>query len=938
MAPGDHSVLRVEGASTHNLRHVTVEIPHGRVTVVTGPSGAGKSSLVLDTIHAEAQRRFVESMSTWARRFLETGERPPFESMTGVLPAIAIEARTSIRNARSTVGTLTETYDVLRLLFAAVGEVGCWSCGDAGPVRALDGDSAIDLLVGGEAGESFVLTVIIPRPKRGANERLHELQKQGLTRVLIDGDVERVESLRTWPTSLPSLELVVGRFGVDTSRARLADSLELAWAVGQGTAAAVAPGDPRRRLHLGQRPTCRRCGAAGREPVAALFSFNSPLGACPACKGFGRVIGVDRERVIPDPSMPVGKRFVAPWNTPAYEDLYIPLRRVLLRLGIDPATPWRELGAEVQALVWKGGRDFTGIGEFFDWLERRSYKVHVRVLLARYRSYDTCPTCAGTRLVPEARAVKVRGCAIDELVRLDVSRLLEWLRAQAWTARERARGGLALAQLERRLGILERVGVGYLGLDRTGRTLSGGETQRLQLATALASDLTSTLYCLDEPTIGLHPRDSGRLLALLRELADRGNTVLVVEHDPALIRGADHLIDMGPAAGAAGGQVLASGPAAEVLASPASITGRALATPFDLRPRRHLAGRRRERGESAAMPRLAIRGAAANNLKGFDVELPLGGLVVVTGVSGSGKSTLVESVVVEGWRRHRGEPGAEAGRCSSIEGFEHLAGLELIDQRPIGRSSRSNPVSFVKAWDDLRALLAATAEAKAAGLTAGSFSFNQDRGRCPTCKGTGTVEIDLAFMAPVVVECEACRGRKFTPAVLRARLDGLDVAEILELTVDQAFELFGDGRKRLARRLGALQQVGLGYLALGQSTDTLSAGEAQRLKLASFLLEPAGKGRRLYVFDEPTTGLHLTDIALLYRTLRGLIRLGHGVVVVEHQLDLVARADWIVDLGPEGGPGGGELLFSGPIENFVEKVRSPTAEALREVLGEAALA
>lgn len=938
MGTPSRSVLRVEGASTHNLRHVTVEIPHGQVTVVTGPSGAGKSSLVLDTIHAEAQRRFVESMSTWARRFLETGERPPFESMSGVLPAIAIEARTSIRNARSTVGTLTETYDVLRLLFAAVGEVGCWSCGDAGPVRALESETAIDLLAGGQAGEAFLLTVTSARPKRGANERLAELRRQGFSRVLVDGEVERLEMERSWPASRPALELVVGRFGTDTSRERLADSLELAWAVGAGTATAVSSVDPSRRLHLGQKPTCRRCGAAGREPVAALFSFNSPLGACPACKGFGRVIGVDRERVIPDPSMPVGKRFVAPWNTPAYEELYTPLRRALLRRGVDLATPWEALDGETQALIWRGERDFTGLGEFFDWLERRSYKVHVRVLLARYRSYDTCPTCHGSRLVPEARAVRVRGATIDELVRRDVSGLLEWLRAQPWSPRELARGGLALAQLDRRLGILERVGVGYLGLDRTGRTLSGGETQRLQLATALGSDLTSTLYCLDEPTIGLHPRDSGRLLTLLRELAGRGNTVLVVEHDPALIRGADHLIDMGPAAGSAGGQVLASGPAAEVLASPASITGQALAMPFDLRPRRHLAGRRRERGAIDSTPRLAIRGAAANNLKGFDVELPLGGLVAVTGVSGSGKSTLIESVLVEGWRRHRGEPGAEPGRCTAIEGFEHLAGIELIDQRPIGRSSRSNPVSFVKAWDDLRALLAATPEARASGLTAGSFSFNQDRGRCPSCKGTGAVEIDLGFMAPVVVECDACRGRKFTSAVLRVRLDGLDVAEILDLTVDQAVDLFGDGRKRLSRRLGALQQVGLGYLALGQSTDTLSAGEAQRLKLASFLLEPTGKGRRLYVFDEPTTGLHLTDIALLYRTLRGLIRLGHGVVVVEHQLDLVGRADWIVDLGPEGGPGGGELLFSGPTESFVEKARSPTAEALRQVLGEAALA
>ncbi len=929
------TAIEVLGARTHNLKGVDCRIPHGCVTVVTGPSGAGKSSLAFDTVYAEGQRRFVESMSTYARQFLEQMERPPLEELRNILPPVALEAKNAVRNARSTVGTLTEVHDVLRLLYTHLGEVAC-PVGHGG-ARSWTAEQAADDLASGAAGERFLVAARVPRPRTKANVALRELVRQGFNRRRgEDGGIVRMGSSHRWGASLDPLELALGRFGAQATSqapARLVETIEEAYRLGGGRA--VAYGEDAVR-HYGRQPGCPVCGLALARPTPALFSFNSPLGACPTCQGFGRVIGVDRERVVPDPTRSLAQQPIAPWNTPAYEELYDDLLRECRRLEVPVDVPWRELPAEVRDWVWSGEGDFCNVAEFFAWLEGRKYKVHVRVLLARYRSYDPCPACRGARLRPEALAVRVAGKRLPELLAMSVERLRAWLAAQEWTPRQREIAGHLLEELVERVEVLHRVGLDYLTLDRQARTLSGGETQRIHLAAALGSGLTSTLYVLDEPTIGLHPRDSRKLLDLLHDLAGRGNTVLVVEHDRTLIEGADWLIDLGPAAGEHGGRLMAEGSVDEVLAVADSPTAAVMRRGRSRRSRRHLAQHRRERGrrtpeeELERRPRLTVRGARANNLRGFDVSLPLGALTAVTGVSGSGKSTLVENVLWGNVQRRLGVPDVEVGASDAVEGLEAVGAVVLVDQQPIGRSSRSNPVTYIKAYDALRKLFAASPDAAERGITAGHFSFNVEGGRCPACAGTGVQEVDMQFMAPVVVSCAECDGHRFRPEVLAVRCRGLNIAETLELTVDAAWARFADQRG-LRKRLDALARAGLGYLRLGQPTATLSGGEAQRLKLASFLDPSAAEGRRLFLFDEPTTGLHIADIERLCRTLRELTRRGDGVVVVEHSLDLVAVADWIVDLGPGGGEHGGRLLYSGPLEGFLE-IDSPTAEELRRFL------
>ncbi len=948
-----HPAIEVVGARTHNLKGVSCRIPHARVTVVTGLSGAGKSSLVFDTVYAEAQRRFVESMSTYARQFLDQMERPPIEAMHGILPAVALEARNSIKNARSTVGTITEVYDVLRLLYTHLGEVSCPN--GHGPVQSFTPQQTADAVAAGAAGEKVTLLAELARPKRGANVKLRELVRQGYFRRLeADGDerdVVRMTPQDRWLVRLDPLTLVLGRFRAkDGATARLAAAIEEAYQLAGGQVRVMDAGDGD-VTHFGRAPICTACGAVLRRPVPALFSFNSPLGACETCQGFGRVIGIDPERVIPDPSKPLEERPIAPWNTPAHGGKYTRLFRVCREVGIPLDVPWQELSESGRAFIWSGSGPFTSLDKFFARLERKIYKMHVRILLSRYRAYNPCPDCGGSRLKPEALAVRVRGRVLPEITALTIEQLRAWLGRQTWTPREREVAGHLLAQLEERLLTLHRVGLDYLSLDRQSRTLSGGEAQRIQLAAALGSGLTSTLYVLDEPTIGLHPRDSGMLLELLGDLARRGNTVLVVEHDRTLISGADHVIDLGPLAGEHGGEVIAEGPLEAVLASERSLTARYLRDPPRTASRRALRRRRtngtrnrfrREQGlqnlaeEIAGRPRISILGAAAHNLRGFDVELPLESLVAVTGVSGSGKSTLVENVLYGTYQRARGVVDVEPGECEGLVGLDELADVTLVDQRPLGRSSRSNPVTYVKAYDEIRKLFAATEDARRKRIEPGHFSFNLDRGRCPECRGTGVLEVDMQFMAPVTVRCDTCEGRRFKREVLAIRCRGRNIFETLELTVEEALDVFSD-RPRLCRRLEALADAGLGYLRLGQPTSTLSGGEAQRLKLASFLDRPPGRkntveGRRLFLFDEPTTGLHLADVDLLCRTLRRLVETGHGVVVVEHLTDLVARADWIVDLGPGGGEHGGELLYSGPLEPFLDRVESPTADELRRHL------
>ncbi len=937
--------IEVVGARTHNLKGIDCRIPHAQVTVVTGLSGAGKSSLAFDTVYAEAQRRFVESMSTYARQFLDQMERPPIEAMHNILPAVALEARNSIKNARSTVGTITEVYDVLRLLYTHLGEVACPN--GHGGVRADTPQEVADAVVAGEAGRKVLLLACLPRPKRGANVKLKELVRQGYGRRLEDGEVVRMSPSDRWLVAMDPLPLVLGRFTGKSSRARIAEAIEEAYQLTGGKVQVIdversdddGGGGAR---HFGRALTCAECGAGVPRPVPPLFSFNSPLGACPTCQGFGRVIGIDRERVIPDPSKTLEERPIAPWNTPAHAKRYRKLFAACREAGIPLDVPWQELTDDEREFVWSGRH--ANLDKFFKRLERKIYKMHVRILLSRYRAYNPCPDCGGSRLKPEALAVTLRGKTVPEINAMTIEQLRAWLARQKWRAAEREVAGYLLAQLEERLSTLHRVGLDYLSLDRQARTLSGGEAQRIQLAAALGSGLTSTLYVLDEPTIGLHPQDSDALVELLRDLARRGNTVLVVEHDRTLIRGADHVIDLGPAAGEHGGEVVSEGPLEEVLANDESLTAQYLRERPRTASRRHYQGhpggrqakhRRREQGlasqrdEIDQRPRIEILGAAANNLRDFDVELPLESLVAVTGVSGSGKSTLIENVLHGTYQRSQGVVDVEPGECEGLVGLNELADVTLVDQRPLGRSSRSNPVTYVKAYDEIRKLFAATQEAKRRHIEPGHFSFNLDRGRCPECRGTGVLEVDMQFMAPVSVRCDTCQGRRFKAEVLAVTCRGRNIAETLELTVEEALEVFAD-RAALCRRLQALADVGLAYLRLGQPTSTLSGGEAQRLKLASFL--DRSDGRRLFLFDEPTTGLHLADIDLLCRTLRRLVERGHGVVVVEHATDLIARADWIVDLGPGGGVHGGELLFSGPLESFLDLGESPTARELRRHL------
>jgi len=942
------TAIEVRGARTHNLKGIDCRVPHGKVTVITGPSGAGKSSLAFDTVFAEGQRRFVESMSTYARQFLDQMERPPVDAVDNVLPAVALEAKNAVKNARSTVGTITEAHDVLRLLFTHLGAVGCPH--GHGPARSFTAGEAAEDLTAGGAGERFTLIARVARPPRAkpkqAAAALAELVRQGFLRRLDgDGRMARIEPGEPWPKALDPLPLVLGRFraGDEATLGRLTTTIEEGYRLGRGRVEAHGEEGGKIRLYA-RSLACPVCGEPLRRPSPALFSFNSPLGACETCQGFGRVIGIDPERVIPDPSRSLGEYPIAPWNTPAYEDLYEPLFEAAREAGVPLGVPYRDLSDEQRAWVWSGengagggGEVFTPLDEFFSWLEGRNYKVHFRVLLARYRAYNRCPACRGARLKPEALAVTLEGLTLPEVTAMSVEALRAWLAGRRWSRRQREVAGHLLEELTERVEVLHRVGLDYLTLDRQARTLSGGETQRIHLAAALGSGLTTTLYVLDEPTIGLHPQDSGRLLGLLGDLAARGNTVLVVEHDRTLIRGADHVIDLGPAAGERGGRVMVEGTLDDVLASPASLTGRYLRERPPTAARRHFARYRRERGwepladELASRPRLAIRGAREHNLRGFDVEMPLSALVAVTGVSGSGKSTLIENVLYGTYQRARGVVDVDPGECNALEGLDGLTDVTLVDQRPIGRSTRSNPVTYIKAYDEIRRLYAGAPEAKRRGIRAGHFSFNLDKGRCPACQGTGVIEVDMQFMAPVTVTCDTCQGRRFRPQVLAVRHKGRTIHETLELTVEEALEAFG-GNQRLVGKLRSLADVGLGYLRLGQPTSTLSGGEAQRLKLASFLGRPKREGSRLFLFDEPTTGLHLADIDLLYQTLRRLVQRGDGVIVVEHSPDLIARADWIVDLGPGGGAHGGELLFSGPLEEFLEVGEGPTAEELRKHL------
>ena len=950
---GSAPVIRIRGARTHNLRDISVDIPIGRFTVVTGVSGSGKSSLAFDTLYAEGQRRYAESLSTYARQFLERLERPDADSIEPVPPAIALEQKNGVRNARSTVGTQTEIHDALRLLFAHGGTT---VCPDDGAEAVAGGvDRAVEELCASEPGGRAVLVAPVPwrdatagggfraKRQRAASEaaRLAEFRRAGFFRAL-SPEGETVE-IGDDPALLLDgdgrLPIVVGRFVVsEAARPEIAAAVETAFALAGTLEARLGERTRvfRRGLH------CPTCGREFRDPTPPMFGFNSPLGACPACQGFGRVIGVDLDKAIPDRSLTLADHPVAPWNTPAYESAYGDLFRACRRYSVRTDVPVSRLSAHEREVLLEGRGDFYGVKGFFDWLETKRYKIHVRVLLARYRAYTPCSACGGARLAPPALWVRFRGRTLAELVELPLKELQRFFAGVETSPSEEKRLGSVLSEIRSRVRYMNDVGLGYLTLARAARTLSGGEAQRIGLAAALGSALTGTLYVLDEPTIGLHAVDTRRLLSILRRLADRGNTVVVVEHDPEAIESADHLIDLGPGAGRLGGRLLFEGTPRALARVKGSATGELL------RRRQATGGRQPEAGgrgptEDSIDPKrqrrvvpfrraegaITIVGARQNNLRDVTVRIPLGRLVAVAGVSGSGKSTLVRDVLHNTYaRRVKGAAQFEVGAHERIDGFDAISDLLLVDQSPLGRSARSNPVTYTKAWDEIRKAFARSGRAVSRGVTARDFSFNSPGGRCEACRGTGFQTIDMQFLADVTVRCDVCDGRRFQNRVLAVRLRGKNVDDVLEMTIDDASAFFRDEEK-IVRRLEPLREVGLGYMRLGQPTATLSGGEAQRLKLAAFLgIRPAAARGALFLFDEPTTGLHAKDVDRLVATLRSLIARGHSVLAVEHHLEFLEASDWIIELGPGGGDEGGRVVAEGTPEEIRRNPKSLTGRFL----------
>ena len=942
-------VLRVRGARVHNLKNITVEIPHNALTVVTGVSGSGKSSLAFDTVYAEGQRRYVESLSAYARQFLERMEKPDVDEITGIAPAVAIRQKNATRNPRSTVATATEIYDYLRLLFARCGTTFCIKCGSE--VRRDSPDEIANRILALTPGRRFYVLYLLrvatpetsapskkaarkkaaPPPEDALRPMLQELQKRGFNRLYQDGRIHEFSS----PESLLDLDfarpvyVLVDRLAVNPeSRSRLVDSIEICYREGWGEAilefVADGAGNSAERITFNERFECKNDGTLYQEPEPRLFSFNNPFGACPRCQGFGNTIDFDLNLVVPDPSKSFDDGAIEPWSKPRYRTLLQEARKWARSRGIPTNVPWRQLTAEQRRFVLEGDpeNDFEGVKGFFAWLERKKYKLHVRVFLSRYRGYATCPECGGTRLRAEARAVRITGKSITDLCKLTVKEARKFFGDLQLTEAQAKIADKILEEIRSRLQFLDEVGLDYLTLDRLTSTLSGGESQRIQLATSLGSHLVGALYVLDEPSIGLHPRDTQRLIDILKSLRDLGNTVLVVEHDPDTIEAADRVLDLGPGAGELGGKLLFSGKYSEILKDPKSITGRYLNGELRIPVP---ATRHKPTGKF-----LRLYGATLHNLQNVDLMLPLGMLTVVTGVSGSGKSTLVHNVLYRALSAQR--TGASIKEfCDRLEGEEYIQDLVIVDQSPIGRTPRSNPATYLKAFDAIREVFSETPDAKRRGYTAGHFSFNVPGGRCETCQGDGTVTVEMQFLADVELICEECRGQRFKSTVLEVRYHGKNIHDILEMTVREALAFFVNMPK-VVSKLRILNEIGLGYLRLGQSATTLSGGEAQRLKLASHLSRTENRGI-LYILDEPTTGLHFDDIAKLLAAFRKLLESGASLLVIEHNLDVIKSADWLVDLGPEGGDRGGRIVGTGTPEQVARNAQSHTGRFLAKVLG-----
>lgn len=928
MPSNNEQEIHIKGARVHNLKNVELRIPRDQMVVITGLSGSGKSSLAFDTLYAEGQRRYVESLSAYARQFLGRIDKPDVDFIHGIPPAVALEQRVNSRNPRSTVGTSTEIYDYIKLLFARIGKT--YSPISGKLVKRHSVSDVVDHILEQDLGKRLViLATVCLNAEKDLDYQLDIFIQQGMTRALVGQEIKELEVLKGGRENKESflLHLVVDRIVVqhdDESKSRFGDSVQTALQIGHGHCSLW---DPERQKSEEFSTRFEADGMEFDEPSEHLFSFNNPVGACPSCEGYGKVMGIDEDLVVPDKRLSVYDDAVVCWKGEKMKKWKEKLVMKADQLNFPIHTPYFQLTEEERDLLWKGNRYFRGINRFFDHLEAKKYKIQYRVMLSRYRGKTVCPECNGSRLRKEAAYVKVGGKVISDLVKLPIIDLQQYFRELKLTKKDLKVSERLLKEINSRISFLTSVGLGYLTLNRLSSTLSGGESQRINLATSLGSSLVGSLYILDEPSIGLHSRDTEQLIGVLKDLQELGNTVVIVEHDEEIIRSAHHVIDMGPMAGRHGGEVVFQGGHQDLLKEENSLTARYMNGIMEI----PIPATRRKWNNY-----LEIKGARENNLAGIDVKFPLNIFTVVTGVSGSGKSSLVRSILYPALNKQLNGAGEKPGGHDMLGGDLHLIDrVEFVDQNPIGRSSRSNPVTYLKAFDEIRKLYADQQGSKINGYKASHFSFNIDGGRCEECQGEGEIKVEMQFMADVRLICDSCHGKRFKDEILNVTYREKSIFDILEMTINEAIEFFGEeqnsSEKRIARKLTPLQRVGLGYVKLGQSSSTLSGGESQRIKLAYFLSKESDEERVLFIFDEPTTGLHMHDISLLLSSLESLLEKGHTILVIEHNLEVIKYADWIIDLGPEGGDKGGRIIFEGVPEE-VPATGSHTGHYLKSKL------
>ena len=912
----------VKGAREHNLKNLNFEIPRNKLVVFTGVSGSGKSSLVFDTIYAEGQRRYVESLSSYARQFLERMNKPDVDFVQGISPAVAIEQKTGSRNSRSTVGTTTEVYDYLRLLFARVGKTICFQCGKV-VTKATTGTVADWLETQADGTRFYLAFPLHDHEGHSVKEEIELLKKRGFFRIYLN---KKFYDLNETEVKLPKnkndVKVVVDRFKVSIGQVRekLSDSIEVTFKEGENRIVLINA-DTDQQYEFNKFYEC--CGVRYEEPEPRFFSFNNPFGACPVCQGFSKVIGVDMNLVIPNPNLTIADGAIAPFHGAKYSSYLRDLIQSARDYKFPINVPFKNLSEEQIALVKKGFGKYKGLDHFFAELERKTYKIHVRVMLSRYRGYTVCPACKGSRLRREALQVKIAGKSIHEIVQMPIEQSLKFFEELKLSEYDFSVAERVLKELIKRLTFLNNVGIGYLTLDRYSNTLSGGETQRINLATSLGSALVGTLYVLDEPSIGLHPRDNAKLISILKNLRDIGNSVLVVEHDADMMKEADLIFDMGPKAGIEGGEIVAIGNYSELMKNKNSLTGKYLSGELKI----PIPEKRNERKSKS----IKIIGAKENNLKNLNLEIPLNKFVVVTGVSGSGKSTLIHDIFYAGLAKYLGNAPSFIGKYDDIKGGEYIDDVIIVDQSPIGKSPRSNPISYIKAFELIREVFSSTHQARSRGYKPGFFSFNVPGGRCETCQGDGFIKVEMQFLADLYLKCDDCNGTRYKKEVREITYRGKNLIDVLEMTVDEAI-LFFDGNDRIIKLLQVLSDVGLGYIKLGQPSNTLSGGEAQRIKLASYLTSQRDRRHILFIFDEPTTGLHFHDISKLLKCFQLLLERNNSVVIIEHNLDVIKCADFIIDLGPEAGEKGGEIVATGTPEEIAENDNSWTGKYLKHYL------